>query len=321
METATDSNRRGQQRIRIIAPTDQADTTTVKPPMALAEAFIRSFVASLQPTLATIIEKLGKEHLILLSKLESKKTILNKLQENVDVIPRSARIEFQITGSKRAEQRPEFIALAEETSLMVTDFRKALRGQVIKSLRIEVSSIEDEIRDHLLKAIRLIAQSYMIANKENGNVDFKVYTLMEFYLPTLLSNCPMRMTTFVDQYKRIHGLEVFPPPAPHGTRIMDQQQDIIPEDIIRLKTTIESVFITTWTNYKSQQDLNTVALELKKLSAGYFTDRETSTAVAVVDLEPAADKPELQALIRKETHAETKTIRQELQSLKQQLVN
>jgi hypothetical protein len=60
-------------------------------------------------------------------------------------------------------------------------------------------------------------------------------------------------------------------------------------------------------------------MELKRLSAGYFTDRDTAVAVSAVDLEPATDKPELQALIRRETHAENKTLRQELNTLKQQL--
>jgi hypothetical protein len=320
METATHTNQRSTQRVRIVAPTDTNKAEmSCSTPLALAESFIRSSVSSLQPELCTIVEKLGKEHILLLCKLDNKKTILKKLTDNEDVIPRSARIEFKLSGSKRTEQRPEFIALAEETSTLVIGYRKALRGQVIKSLKIEIISIKEEVREHLLKAIRLIAQSFMIIKKDSSNVDFKVHTLMEFYLGTLTKHCLIKSPQFLILYKKIHGLEVFPPPAPTGANPLDLQQDIVPDDIEKLNTTIKSIFVTPWTKYKQQQESNTVTLALKNLSAGYFTDRDTAVAVATVDLEPAADRPELQALIRKETQAENQTLRKELHSLKQQI--
>jgi hypothetical protein len=62
-----------------------------------------------------------------------------------------------------------------------------------------------------------------------------------------------------------------------------------------------------------------LALELKRLSSWYFTDHETAIAVTTVDLEPAADKSELSALIRKETYAEHQTLRKELNGFKKQI--
>jgi hypothetical protein len=319
MENATDTNPIGAKRIRFVTQKDNGEQA-VKTPTVLAESFIRSSVASLQPTLATIIEKLGKEHLVLLGLHDGKKSTLKKMEDNTDFIPRSARIDFKISGSKRAERSAEFITLTEETSTMVDEFRKKLRGQIIKALKIEVNSMEDEMRDHLLKAIRLIAKSFMIVNKNTGDVDFKVNTLMAFFSVSLTKHCPMTLLQFQELYKKVHDLETFPPSAPTGTNPMDNQPDIVPDDIDILNTTLESVFVTTWDNYKEQQAKNTVALELKKLSAGYFTDRDTATAVAAVDLEPAADKPELKALIRKETKAEHLILRQEINNLKQQIV-
>jgi hypothetical protein len=323
MDSATNQNQRRVQRTRVIAPTDNDDdannNNNVTPPLTLAEAFLRSSVASLQTNLATIIEKLGKEHIRLLSHLDTKKAILKKLNDNTDFIPSSARIKFQITGSKRTEQRPEFITLVEETSVMVNRYRTELRAQVIKALTIEITTIEDEVREHLLKAIRLITKSIMITNKDNGDADYKINTLMAFYLPTLSKNCLMDMDRFKELYKKVHTLETFPPPKPANLNMMDDQPDIIPADIKKLKTIIHSAFVTTWAKYQKQQETNMVAGELKRLSAGYFTDRDTAVAVSHVDLEPSADKPELQALIRKETQAENKTLRQELNTLKQQL--
>jgi hypothetical protein len=108
---------------------------------------------------------------------------------------------------------------------MVNQYRTELRGQVIKALDIEITTIEDEVREHLLKAVRLIAKSFMIANKESGNVDFKVNTLMEFYLPVLSKNCTMDLARFAELYKKVHALETFPPPKPANVRTLDNQPE------------------------------------------------------------------------------------------------
>jgi hypothetical protein len=322
MNPATNPNQRGENRARFADPNNTGTKTNTVPPMSLAESFIRSSVASLQPGLATIIEKLGKEHIVLLSKKDVKQNVLKKLEDNEDAIPRSARFEFQLSASKRTEQRPEFIALKEETSIMVNRFRVALRKQVIKSIKIELIQIDDDIREHLIKAIRLVSQSFLIIDKDKGkSADYKVYCMMEFYLGMLTVNCPMDMSEFTSLYKKTHDLEAFPPPVPANIIPLENLPNVIPEDIQRLYDTIEAVFITTWSNYKSQQESNTVALELKRLSNGYFTERETAAVVSVVDLEPSADRPELQALIRRETHAENQSLRHELNNLKQQIVN
>jgi hypothetical protein len=66
------------QRVRFAATTSNqgnTDTSNTKPPIAFAEANIRSFMASLQSELAFIIEKVAKEHPTLLSKLHNKKNI------------------------------------------------------------------------------------------------------------------------------------------------------------------------------------------------------------------------------------------------------
>jgi hypothetical protein len=86
-----------------MAPTDHNvnDTTNITPPMVLADAFLCWSVASLPTGLATIIEKLGKEHIALFSKLDGKKAIYKKINDNEEFIPRSARIEFELSGSNR----------------------------------------------------------------------------------------------------------------------------------------------------------------------------------------------------------------------------
>jgi hypothetical protein len=69
---------------------------------------------------------------------------------------------------------------------------------------------------------------------------------------------------------------------------LDDQPDIVPPNITKLNNIVESVFVTPWTIYKEQEESNTVSMAVKRLSTGYFTNRDTAVAVSTVDLEPAA---------------------------------
>jgi hypothetical protein len=202
---------------------------------------------------------------------------------------------------------------------MVNTYRKQLRKQVIKSLKIEVKSFEDDLRDHFTTTVRLIAKSFLIAEKKSDDVDQQISTTMDFFLTTLTTNYPMTSVEFSKLYKKIHVLETFPPPPQTDGNPLLNQPDIVPDDITWLNNNITAAFVTPWTCYKEQEESNMVTLKLKHLSSGYFLDRDTATAVSTVDLEPAADKPELSALIRKETNAEHKALRKEIHSLRQQI--
>ena len=70
---------------------------------------------------------------------------------------------------------------------------------------------------------------------------------------------------------------------------------------------------------KTQQEKNYVSLELKKLSTKIFTERETAVSVIDIDAEPSADKPELQALIRKEAYNTTQDLRKVIEKLQTEL--
>ena len=141
----------------------------------------------------------------------------------------------------------------------------------------------------------------------------------------------MSLNDFCDVYKNTHSLESFPTAA-HREIITIADADhsdsmfartIAPppvnNDLEAIKNTIVSVLITAWSKYTEQQQKNKIALELKKLSASFFTEQATEQSVIEVDQEPAADKVELKALIRQETKAETKSLEQKLDELTKQI--
>ena len=354
MRTATNTNQQSPKRTRFTPEETAADkSTTPQPPKALAESFIRLHIASLHPEIKTIVEKLGKEHLILLSKTDHKVDQSQRLINDKEFIPSSARVNVDLKVTKLVAESQEYKALEEETNDIIKQFQLDLKKQIIKANTLECNAAKLKLQQHLAKAIRLITQSCMIAAQDVTNVDTKVYTLMSNFSDNLTTHVPMQLNEFVTLYKEIHGLDdTFPPRLasnPAGRVIqtatmtittdtydMDDFDDslvlpralpnvnptaIVPNDIIKIKDIIEGVFVSSWTKYKAQQHSNKVTIQLKKLSMGYFVERETTESVAVIDKEPAADQQELKSLIRSETREDNKDLRKTLELVQKELAS
>ena len=356
MTTATDHHQQPSKRTRFEEPSDStAPSEPTKPPKSLAESFIRSSTASLQPQIAIIVEKLGKEHILLLSKKDNVIRTHQRMNDNEDFIPRSARIQFDLKGSKRAIELPEYKQLAEDTSTLVADFTKNLKKQIIKAAAIEIKAAETELRYHLSICLRIITSAFLINTNDTSNVDATVYKLASRFIDHISVNCKMNLATFVKIYKEVHTIETFPPTAPTtaaATEAMVEDNNrndntispffrtqrqsnatattptttttapdttAEPDDITKLKNIIEKVFVTSWLMFTQQQQKNKVTLELKKLATAYFTEKKTAEAVLPVDSEPAADKNELRALVRLETISETKNLSKQLEVLQKEL--
>jgi hypothetical protein len=348
MDPATNPNP-SSKRVRIDAsasmPTSSRKDDQRKPPKTLAESFIRSHVVSLQPQLATILEKLGIQHVNLLAKAHSKATVIQRMEADPSFIPRSARIEFSINLSKKAEATAEFQTLHAETERMLQDFRLGLRRQVISAAKIEYNVLSHEIQTDLAMSLRIVTQAFLIGESQNMDVDDKVFGLIDNFHETVLSHVKLDRTNFCQLYKDTHNLEKFPSERIYASAAQQRAQSPFfsstePAEAatvltsnrsgpnaatpmltaifhdVKLKRIIESVFIAPWTQYLDQVKKNEIVLELKKLSTDHFTEQSTTAAAMRIDDEPAADRQLLMELIKKETKAETKTLQNEIKQLR-----
>jgi hypothetical protein len=332
MENATDNNQQSSKRTRF-STTETNTSIDTQPPSKLAESYIRKHVASLHPQIATIVEKLGKEHILLLSKRDHKKKANQRLVDDKTLLPRSVRFNFNLTASKRIDTTQEYTALKEKASEIIEKCGNELKKLIIETAKLEIAELDKDIQQHLVRSIRIITQSFLIVHNSNANPNDKVYTLIRRHCNDLTINCPMSIERFSEIYKEIHNIETFPSstyvePTDHSDSMImyrllnDNSNNNVTDplnDITAIKNTIEAVFISTWLQFKQQQKLNEVAAELKKLSTSYFTDKATSDAVMAVDAEPGADKQELKTLIRLETQSENKALKQQISALSSQL--
>ena len=378
MSTATDLQEPSNKRTRFSAnatpsalPGKDLTIHKVQPPKSLAESFIRSSIALLHPIIATNVEKLGKEHITMLSKKNHLDKANQRLVNDNDIIPSSARINFELSVSDRVKEMPEYKELQDKTIEAVNTAQKSFKTQIVAASKLELVAITNEIKFHLIKSIRLITNSLLLYYNDTTNLDEAVYLLAKHYLPQITIHIPMNLRDFIILYKKVHTIETFPPSTSRNTtttttsttqanqdpsvspffggggesggsnssnraanRSSEQSQQsqpeqnqtqvvviIPPQNITKIKELFENVFVTSWSRFLEQQHQNELAIELKKMSTTFFTTRATSEATSIVDAEPAADKQELQELIRLQTINETKHLLKQLNDMKKQLNN
>ena len=338
MEEATDP-KPPAKRARFaddVATTATTTTTTNEDtslPKKLAEAHIIQTAASLHPQIAPIVTRLGKLHLLLLCKRDQKQKAVQRLIDDDNAIPRSARFQFTLSAPKRTEASLEYTTLQEKAKAIVTQCGIDLKKVIIQAAKLEIATMDSEIKTDLALCIRLITQAFLIVNNDATNCDNKVHQLASLHIASLSKNASMDINEFCDVYKKTHTLESFPVRVPRETIEIDHSDSMFANQIARptqaadntnnnldsIKQTIESVLITAWSKYTEQQQKNKIALELKKLSASFFTEQATEQSIIEVDQEPAADKVELKALIRQETKAETKLLEKKIDDLTKQI--
>jgi hypothetical protein len=352
--TSANSNSSPPKRVRFdatSAPASPGDSTSPisNTPLFIADSFIKNHIVSLQPQLATILGKLGHQHVNLLHKLYNKKAQISRMEGDEDFIPRSARIDFQFHMSKHAEERPEFLALQEETNSHIADFRKFLRQQIIKATRIESDTLTEEIKIGFIKSLRLTIEAFLIGDDTGITADNNLFhaivsSLMDTRHETLLRHTSFSsFGDFCDTYKRFHNLSTFPvngqsngsggssttATSPFFGRTSNVQTaerrdhsataPVTPVQLDKIARALESIFISPFDEYLKQFKKNKISLSLKKLSTMHFMEESTHNSQMHLDHEPSVDRAQLQSLIKKQTQAETKSLVKELNKLQEKL--
>ena len=340
MNNATNTTQPPVKRTRF-EPRNKTDATKTSPPKHTALQFIKNSIASLHQTIAHICEHLGKEHIVLLGQLDNKQQKLKQMQNDASFIPNSARINFEHSVTKRAAKSAEYDALKEQTSEYIIEARKDLKALIIAAVKIEIQYLHIEIQEHLVTSLRIITETFMTNNRDTSDIDVKAKLIIEHYHARLSIHAPMSKKDFIILYNTINPNDTPATTADDdmneddaidgslyeqitGNALTIRRRDVIDPSIaaLGLETTVdtfETVFVSAWTQYKQQKEMNTVTVELKKLSTRVLTTRTTAAAVAAIDNEPAADKVELQALINHVTKSDNKELQQQLDKLKKEL--
>ena len=323
-DTAPTTSAQARKRVRSEETRNDAPksaTTKNLSPKALALSSISRFSETLQHDLGTIFKQLGTEWIDIITKYRSKLDQADKMLEDDDYIPHSVpAVDFKFFVPKEMEDNAEFTIIKEETAATILEFRKTLKRQILKSMRVEIALLEQRAKKHFLHAVTTVTKATLISTRANvATIHRVVNTIMEFNHETILDETGITYDEFCAAYKLAHALNSFPlednpDPTSDTTPEAHHQQRVL--DAFPSKTNILATLITPVTILISREKEVEVEISLKKLLTIGNLDKSCEETQTRMDLEGNVDTELLKEMINKATVDKTKTLRSELGQLK-----
>jgi len=345
MSTMTTSNEQMRnKRVRVDPSattipdsTSAATAARLKVPKARASAAIAAHTATLLPQLSIILQNLGDTHLDLLHRYYNKSNQLRRMEPDDSIIPRSARLKFELSVPKSIEELPDFLTLKELCNSDIDNMKQSLRAHVISALKIEATFYTAELKAHLTTVIHTATAAMLIANG-NATVDAHraVANLISAHHAELFKHVLTNIEEFKRLYIKTHALPSFPsvnaantpPPNANNNQSQYFSQSIEAAPIVNAENipqldliyrAICCLFISPFDNYLAQHRANQIELDLKKLVEEELTVAATATAQLEVEEEDSVSRVLLNELIQKETKKNTIKLSSEIESLKQMI--
>ena len=323
-ETAPTTSVNANKRVRfetIEDDTPKKVTNKSQSPKALALHSLGSFSAMLQPDLGTVLKNLGTEWIDIIVKYRSKTTQVLKMLEDDDYIPHSVpTVDFKFYVSREAEDNAEFTIIKEDTAAAILEFRKTIKSQIIKAMRVEITLLEQRAKKHFLHAVTTVTKATLISARANvASLNRIVNSIMEFNHEQLLDEAGLNYAEFCAQYKLMYGITRFPfedNPDPNSdiTPELHRQQRI--KDAAPSKINILATLITPIEIFISREKDIETSITLKKLITTEEVEKSSEDTQTRMDLEGSVDTELLKEMIDKSTIDKTKSLRSEIGQLK-----
>ena len=294
-------------------------------------------VELLQSQVATILTKLGSSVLACHHKQYIKERQASKLEDDVEFIPISARVKFELKSSKKVEQDEEFQGLVGECNSLISEFQMALKAKILKTIKMEITVLKNATISEVCQGLRMLVQTaatcYSPADVEI-DVDKMVNTLLHLYHQKLLVHLKRTKDEFLTLYKREHAIQTLPAPyvtelpaapsALQGQSPRRTQRGSLPASwLLQMLPKIwrftEQLFVVPWTSYLDVIKRNEIAFALAKLDEEFFSTTETDNIAMDIDAEAPVDPKILKGMVAVYVAAATKQLQAEVVSLKKAL--
>ena len=288
--------------------------------------------ASLQPKLASVLSCLAVDYLVCCHKHYQKGLQVKRFTDNKDWIPKSARNNFDLKGSKLVEQDEEYTTLVAESQDLIDTFRKDLRGKIFAATKLEVKKMKQQMSDTLASNLQKAIRACLVctSNKDARTVDLNkfAHTFLRVYGNKIIVHLDTTLEIFLDTFKRVHTLPTLP--TPFLTALpLDNLPGVVTADgsifvplqwLLELLTTlwrtIEPLFVTPFAKYLDTVNRANIELELQQLSEEFFNQKLTDDTAMLVDAEPPLDPQIMKDVVKKEVASATKSLKAEIASLK-----
>ena len=334
--------------------TDKGKATKLKTPKALALACVQGTAASLHPQVKPIVETYGNRLIDTYHKIQQKNTQLSKMENNLDFIPRSARINFEFYVRPEVQRTDEFNAIQSNTTALIKTFQLNLKEQIISTMKLDIKHLQTELETticHLMyytsKAFHLQHNPTIIDHTATHTVAF----LINGFGENLLKHYNLNKNSFKVKFSEIFhdntimNLLSFVAPQPANVsnannplnryaRNLSQptatQDNPSPSSINInpatkfvdfLRQTLEGILVVAIDNYKTQVNTNKATSQLEAFHTELLHEQATSDTANQMNFSPSVSPQELEELIAKSTSKAVASLTREVQSLKSKLEN
>ena len=191
-------------------------------PLVAAKTHITSYMQSLQPGLAAILEYHGKAHLNRLHRLYNKCLQINKMEQDDEFFPCLVRFEFKLHCSKSTEQPEGYTALQEKVNTSLADMKRIVKTHVIEATKLNQDTENRYVLEEYAKSIQHIVKAYQIGNPTVARTNKIVALMLNDHGDDLLKHIGT-VDNFKKAYLEIHNVSAWPATTMH--RFAHSSQD------------------------------------------------------------------------------------------------
>jgi hypothetical protein len=223
--------------------------------------------------------------------------------------------------SKLAESDPGYQSLKEETETLIAGFQKALKTKIIKVAELEVKLLKSQIQTNLATNLCVATKAILICDTLMPDPHQIVNTILAWYAAPLLASFDLTVDDFRKLYCTTHSITTLPPPiagsiaAPVGHDVTPIPSPVF-QAFIQIYRVIDNIFLCPWTAYVGTPKRLAITAALCALQVEHFEPAATNNAAMLIDSEPAAEPPQLRAIVNAQVLRKTASLQKELSSLR-----
>jgi len=296
-------------------------SSVAQPPVApsgAAQAAVSRAVASYPDPIQAITLSISKRFNALKSKARQQ-TLTRARLAVADFIPHSARIKFELKGSAGAMENDRFTALKTEMTARTEGYTKAIKAAIVEVGFLEKEAIENEMAKLFCTSAAQLAKLCLLekdpSSSDPPHFELSLYCIEQDVANALLKHMPLSRPQLFQRFNELNDNGVDAHLS--GSIPVALVETFTQRLLLRLAVLLKSIFVTSWEAQLAVYLQQERDIALAKQVREYMGGRATTAAVAIIDAEPTADPKTLRNLIETQVDAKTKSLRTEIQQLRQ----
>lgn len=240
-------------------------------------------------------------------------TTMTRLSADPEFIPRSARTNFTLTGSRLATEHEKFKALTTSLETFNAKIQKKWKRYIIEAAEVENSILEKEFATFLSQAIISFAQINLLAESGKQPPPDELNHLVNETFTKLTDTYTQSLSAEDDAalYTEVTGF-------PFTASSEDIENDCTTTRIFREQfiTHCRKLFIDPIEAFIESEKANAVSATVTQFATGLITGNTTATTALALDDEPTVPAAQMESLINKSVKKSTEALRAQIRELK-----